>query len=73
MKAAVPIVALILIAIGVLGLAYGGFSYFYNDDINIGPIHATIEREKKVPITPLAGGIAIASGVGLLLWNNNKK
>lgn len=73
MKAAVPIVALLLIAIGVLGLAYGGFSYFYNDDINIGPIHATIEREKKVPITPLAGGIAIASGVGLLLWNNNKK
>jgi hypothetical protein len=71
-KLALPIIALVLIAIGVLGLAYGGFSYFYNDHIDIGPIHATVEREKKVPITPLVGGLAIASGVGLLLWNNKK-
>lgn len=73
MKLALPIVALVLIAIGVLGLAYGGFSYFYDDDIDIGPIHATVEREKKVPISPLVGGLAVASGVGLLLWNTNKK
>jgi hypothetical protein len=72
-RAAVPILALILIAIGVLGLAYGGFSYFYDDKvIDVGPIQATFEREKKVPISPLVGGIAIASGVGLLLWNNKK-
>jgi H+/Cl- antiporter ClcA len=72
-KAAVPIVALLLIAIGVLGLAYGGFSYFYDDSFDLDPIHTTFEREKKVPITPLAGGIAVGAGVGLLLWSSNKK
>ena len=76
MKGPVPIIALLLIAIGVLGLAYGGFSYAYDDHVvDWGPIQATFEREEKVPISPIAGGIAIAAGVGLLLWktNGNKK
>ena len=73
MKAAVPILALVLIALGVLGLAHGGFSYFYDDTIDIGPIHATVEREQKVPISPLAGGLAVAAGVGLLLYRSSKK
>lgn len=76
MRGAVPILALLLIAVGVLGLAYGGFTYVYDDHVvDWGPIQATFEREKKVPISPIAGGIAIAAGVGLLLWktNGNKK
>lgn len=72
MRGAVPIVALLLIAIGVLGLAYGGFSYAYDDHVvDWGPIQATFERERKVPISPVAGGIALAAGVGLLLWKTN--
>lgn len=73
MKAAVPILALLLVAVGVLGLAYGGFSYFYDDKIiDVGPIQATVQREKKVPISPVLGGVALAAGVGLLLLTRNK-
>jgi hypothetical protein len=65
MKAAI---AIALIVIGLTGVAYGGVSYWHRDRIiDIGPIHATIEKKEKIPISPIVGGIAVAAGVGLLL------
>ena len=73
MKAAFPVLGLVLIAAGALGLVNGGFSYFYDDKIDIGPIHTSVQREKKVPISPLLGAIALASGIGLLVWTKKKE
>lgn len=66
----IRIIAVLLIVLGVAGLVAGGVSYFYRDKIiDIGPIHASVQREKRVPIPPVAGVIAIAAGAGLLLWS----
>ena len=61
------IAAMVLIALGLLGLVYGGIRYTSQDTVlDIGPIHATAEREHSVPIAPIAGALMIVAG-GVML------
>ena len=62
------IAALALIVLGALALAYQGITYTTRDTVlDIGPLHATAEREKTFPLPPVLGLVAIAGGVVLLL------
>jgi len=62
------IIAIVLIVIGVVSLAYQGITYTTREKIiDIGPIKATAEREKTIPLPPLLGGLALAGGVILLV------
>jgi len=62
------IIAIVLIVIGVVSLAYQGITYTTREKIiDIGPIKATKEREKTIPLPPLLGGLALAGGVILLV------
>ncbi len=68
MKSGVMIIAIVLIVIGVVSLAYQGITYTTREKIiDIGPIKATAEREKTIPLPPLLGGLALAGGVILLV------
>jgi len=59
---------LILIVLGLIGLAWGGFTYKTSEKVvDIGPIHATREKTHNVPLPPIAGAIAVIGGVVLLL------
>ena len=59
---------LILIALGLFGLAWGGFTYTTKEKIvDIGPIHATRDETHTVPLPPIAGALALVGGVALLL------
>jgi hypothetical protein len=40
--------------------------------VDIGPVHATAEREKTVPIPPLVGLAAVAGGIALLVTGMRK-
>ncbi len=61
------IVAIVLIVLGAISLAYGGISYTRREKVlDIGPIEATAERHKTIPLPPVLGGVALAVGVGLL-------
>jgi hypothetical protein len=67
MKSGVLIVAMVLIAIGVVSLAYQGITYTTREKIlDLGPIKATAEKEKTIPLPPILGGLALAGGVVLL-------
>jgi len=62
------ILGLILIVIGVVALAYQGITYSTRETVlDVGPIHATADREKTLPISPLLGAGAVAGGVVLLV------
>jgi hypothetical protein len=62
------IVAIVLIVLGAISLAYGGITYTKREKVlDIGPIEATAERHKTIPLPPIFGGVALAAGVGLLL------
>lgn len=59
---------IILIVLGVFGLAWGGFTYTTTEKvIDIGPIHATREKEHNIPLPPVAGAVALIGGVALLV------
>jgi hypothetical protein len=58
----------VLILLGVVALVYQGITYTTRETvIDIGPLHATAEREKTVPLPPVLGGVAVAGGVALLI------
>ena len=61
-------IGLILIAVGVIGLAWGGISWTTKEKvIDLGPIHATRDETHTVPLPPIAGALALAGGIVLLL------
>jgi hypothetical protein len=65
---------ILLIVLGVLALAYGGFSYTKREKIvDLGPIQATAETEETVPLPPILGGLALAGGIVLLIAGSRKK
>jgi hypothetical protein len=62
------IVGILLIVLGVISLAYQGITYTTREKvIDIGPIHATAEKEKTIPLPPVLGGCALAGGIALLI------
>jgi len=68
MKSGVLIVAIVLIAIGVVSLAYQGITYTTREKIvDLGPIKATADKERTIPLPPILGGLALAGGVVLLV------
>lgn len=65
---AVKIVAIVLIAAGVLSLIYGGFTYTKSShDAKIGPFELSIQDKEKVNVPVWAGIAAILVGGGLLV------
>ncbi len=67
------IVGIILIAIGIIALAYGGFSYTKREKIiDAGPLQVSADREKTVPFPPILGGICLVGGIVLVLVGNKK-
>lgn len=56
-----------LILLGVLGLSYNRITYTSKEKIlDIGPIEATAEKEKSIPLPPLLGGLVLVAGIGLV-------
>lgn len=67
------IVAILLIVLGALALAYQGFTYVTREKVvDAGPVQVTADREKTVWIPPVVGGVAIAAGAAILLAGNRK-
>jgi hypothetical protein len=68
------IVGFVLIAIGVISLAVGGITYTKREKVvDIGPIQATADRQKTIPLPPLLGGLALAGGIVLVIAASKKR
>ena len=69
----VKLVALVLIVAGVLGLAYGSFSYTKEtQEVKQGPFELSMKEKQTVNIPVWAGVGAIVAGGALLLFTNKK-
>lgn len=67
------IVAIILIAIGIIAFAYQGISYTTTEKaVDLGPIQISAEKTHTLPLPPIVGGVALVSGILLLLKGGNK-
>jgi hypothetical protein len=68
------ITGVILIVIGVIGLAFGGITYTRREKIlDIGPLQASADRQRTIPLPPLLGGLALAGGVALMIAGSRKR
>lgn len=71
---ATTIAGVVLTAIGVIALLFGGFSYTKREKIlDVGPIEATTERRETLAVPPILGGLAVAGGVALLFVGARRK
>jgi hypothetical protein len=52
----------------VIALTYQGITYTTKKKVlDIGPIQATKEEHKTIPLPPILGGIALVGGIALLI------
>jgi uncharacterized membrane protein len=65
---------IILIAIGIVLLAYGGYTSFTTKEnvAKLGPLEINKQQEHPVPIGPIAGGACLVGGIILVLTGNRK-
>jgi LPXTG-motif cell wall-anchored protein len=62
------IVAMVLLAVGVLALVYGGFSYTRTThDAKVGPLEFSVSEKQRVNVPVWAGVVLLVAGTGLLL------
>jgi uncharacterized membrane protein HdeD (DUF308 family) len=67
------ITGIVLVALGVLALAYQGITYTSRGDtIDLGPLKITTQQKKTLPLPPILGVLALVGGVVLLVMDRRR-
>jgi hypothetical protein len=62
------ILGIVLIVLGVAGLAFQGISYTTREKVvDIGSLQVTTETQKTIPIPLIVGGVALAGGIAVVV------
>jgi len=62
-----------LIILGVVALAYQGITHTTHKKVlDIGPIQATKEEHKTIPISPVLRGLALVGGIALMIGSGKR-
>ena len=70
---AIKMAGIVLIVAGILGLAYGGFSYTSaTHETKLGPLELSIKEKQSVNIPVWAGVGAIVAGSAVLIFASKK-
>ena len=67
------LLGVILLIAGLAGLAWPVITYTTTEKVvDIGPVEVTAEREKRVPVPPIVGGLAAIAGVVIIVAGSRK-
>jgi uncharacterized membrane protein YidH (DUF202 family) len=73
-EAPVKVIGIVLIVVGILALAMGGFSYTKEKKVlDIGPLQATTQEHKTVPLSPIVGVAALVGGIVLVVVGSKSR
>jgi hypothetical protein len=65
---AATVLGIALIVLGVLALAYQGITYTTRENvIDVGPLKASVDKDKTIPLPPILGALTLAGGVVLVI------
>ena len=66
--------ASVLVIVGLVSLLLGGFRWTENKTvIDVGPVKATAEEHKTLPIPPVVGGLALVGGIVLFVMPTKRR
>jgi uncharacterized membrane protein len=69
----ITVVGIALIVLGIVAFTYQGITYTSREKIiDIGPIQATADTQKTIPLPPLLGGLALVGGIVLVVVGAKK-
>ena len=69
----ITLVGIALIVFGIVAFAYQGITYTSREKIiDIGPIQATADTQKTIPLSPVVGGLALVGGIVLVVVGAKK-
>lgn len=64
----VTLIGLVLIVVGIIGFAVGGFSFTHEKkDVDLGPLQVSHKQTSTVPIPPILSAIALVGGIALVV------
>jgi len=67
------LIGILLIVLGTAALIWQRVSFTERETVvDVGSVNITAETKKSVPLPPILGGIALASGVGMLVIGAQK-
>ena len=69
----ITLIGIALIVLGVVAFAYQGITYTSREKIiDLGPLQASADTKKTIPLSPLLGGLSLAGGVVLVVAGRKK-
>ncbi len=69
----ITLVGIALIVLGVVAFAYQGITYTSREKvIDIGPLQASVDTKKTIPLSPILGGFVLAGGIVLVIVGAKK-
>jgi uncharacterized membrane protein HdeD (DUF308 family) len=69
----IMLLGVVLIIVGVLALAYQGITYTTREKVlDLGPLKASVDKQKTIPLPPILGAVALAAGVILIVVGNKR-
>lgn len=64
----VKLIGVLLVVFGIVALVMGGITYTKREKVlDLGPITASTERQKTVPLSPIVGIASLAGGIALIV------
>jgi hypothetical protein len=74
MKKPLGLLGALLVVVGLIALAYQGFTYTTRETVlDIGPIHATADVERTGALPPIVGVVAVIAGVALIVAGQRQR
>jgi hypothetical protein len=69
----IMIVGVALILLGIVAFTYQGITYTSREKvIDIGPLQASVDTKKTIPLPPILGGLLLAGGIVLVVVGAKK-
>jgi len=66
-------IGIVLVALGVLALVYGGIDYNKNRTVlQVGSVSVTATEHKSIPVPAIAGVVVLIGGVALLVVGKHR-
>lgn len=68
------LLGIVLLVVGLAALFYQGITYTSRETVlDLGPIHATADRERTIPLQPVFGIAAVVGGAVLLMAGGRQR